>query len=294
MFTTHPVLVTGSSGQLGRETVLLLRAKGYTVVGVDLVPAPTTDAVLDIRDADAVQELARGVGAIIHTAALHGKHYDLQVPRLEFIRTNIEGTLHLLNACVAHGIPKLLYTSTTSIYGQAMVNPDRAVWVDEQLVPQPRDIYDITKQAAEALCQDFCEKEGLQTAVLRVSRFLPEPPNLALNHRLYRGLDARDGALGLLLALEHHFPDFDTFNISAGSPFRPEDMIQLRRDPGAVVQRRLPQAVDVYARQGWNLPTSIDRVYSIDKARRVLGYQPRYTAEYLLQEAAATVPQAES
>ncbi|OUJ74694.1 NAD-dependent epimerase/dehydratase family protein [Hymenobacter crusticola] len=288
MFTTRPVLVTGSSGRLGRETVLLLRAKGYTVIGADLMPAPTTDALLDIRDADAVQELTRGVGAIIHNAALHGKHYDLHVPRLEFVRTNIEGTLHLLNACVAHGIPKLLYTSTTSIYGQAMVHPDQAVWVDEQLVPQPRDIYDITKQAAEALCRDFFDKENVQTAVLRVSRFLPEPPNLTLNHRLYRGLDERDGALGLLLALEHALAGFDTFNISAGSPFQPEDVTQLRHNPAAVIRHRLPQAADVYARLGWVWPASIDRVYSIDKAQRVLGYQPRYTAEYLLQEAAAT------
>jgi len=110
------VLVTGSSGQLGREIVLLLRAHGYQPHGVDLVPAPTTESLLDIRDAAAVRETTRGVQAIIHTAALHGKQYELGFPRLEFVRTNIEGTLNLLNACVEQGIGKLLYTSTTSIY----------------------------------------------------------------------------------------------------------------------------------------------------------------------------------
>lgn len=288
MFTSLPVVVTGSSGRLGREVVLLLRARGYLVRGLDLLPAPTTDALLDIRNADAVRELTRGAGAIIHTAALHGKHYDLRVSRQEFFRTNVEGTLNLLNVCVAHGIPKLLYTSTTSIYGQAMVNPAQAVWVDEDLVPQPRDIYDITKQAAEALCRDFSEKEGVQTVVLRASRFLPEPPNLALNHRLYRGLDERDGAWGHLLALEHPAPGFDTFNISAGSPFQPADLVPLRHDPVVVIRRRLPRAAAVYERLGWVFPATIDRVYCIGKAQRVLGYQPRYTAEYLLQLAATT------
>ncbi|HEX8658256.1 MAG TPA: NAD(P)-dependent oxidoreductase, partial [Hymenobacter sp.] len=114
MASSARILVTGSSGQLGREIVLLLRAQGYAPYGVDLVPAPTTNSLLDVRDAAAVLDAMRGAQAVVHTAALHGKHYELAVPRLEFIRTNVEGTLNLLNACVQHGIKKLLYTSTTS------------------------------------------------------------------------------------------------------------------------------------------------------------------------------------
>ena len=72
---SSPVLVTGSSGRLGRELVGLLLAHGYTVVGVDVVPATTTDRVLDIRDVNAVLAVTREVGTILHTAALHGKHY---------------------------------------------------------------------------------------------------------------------------------------------------------------------------------------------------------------------------
>ncbi|MDF7813940.1 NAD(P)-dependent oxidoreductase [Hymenobacter sp. YC55] len=281
---TAPIFVTGSAGRLGQEVVLLLRQRGYRVIGADLVLAPTTDILLDIRNREAVLEATRGCGAVIHTAALHGKHYDLQIPRLEFVYTNVEGTLHLLDACVAHQIQKFVYTSTTSIYGQALVNPHQAVWVDEELPPQPRDIYDITKQAAEALCRDFFEKEGLETTVLRVGRFLPESPNLAANHRLYRGLDARDGALGHVLALEHPFSSFEVFNIAAGSPFEQADLPLLKHDPTAVIGRRLPEATHIYQQRGWTFPSSIDRVYRIEKAQRMLGYRPRYTAQYLLQE----------
>ncbi len=282
------VLVTGSAGRLGRETVLLLRARGYRVVGVDLVRSPTTDRLLDVRDEAAVRAATRGVQAVIHTAALHGKQYEAGVPRREFVRTNIEGTLNLLTACAGQGIRKFIYTSTTSIYGAAMVQPDQAVWVTEDLVPQPRDIYDLTKQAAEGLCRDFFEKEGICTVVLRVARFLPEPANLAANHRLYRGLDPRDGALGHLLALEQAFTSFEVLNISAGSPFQPEDLRALKHAPAAVITQRLPAAASAYPRLGWQFPVSIDRVYSIEKARRLLGYEPHYTAELLLQQALQT------
>lgn len=284
---TAPVLVTGYAGRLGREIVLLLRRHGYPVLGADLVAAPTTDVVLDIRDAAAVSTVVQAAGAVIHTAALHGRHYDLRLPRLEFVRTNVEGTLHLLNACVTHSLRKFLYTSTTSIYGQAMVHPSEAVWVTEELAPQPRDIYDITKQAAEALCRDFFEKEGLETTVLRVGRFLPEPANLSANHRLYRGLDERDGAQAHLLALEKSFSTFEVFNVAAGSPFERSDVAQLKHDPASVICHRLPEAADVYQQLGWQFPVSIDRVYCIEKAQRLLGYAPQYTPQYLLQAAAS-------
>ena len=287
---TAPILVTGSAGRLGREIVRLLRRHGYPVLGADLVAAPTTDVVLDIRDAAAVAAAVQAAGAVIHTAALHGRHYDLHVPRLEFVRTNVEGTLHLLNACVAHGLRKFLYTSTTSIYGQALVHPREAVWVTEELVPQPRDIYDITKQAAEALCRDFFEQEGLETTVLRVGRFLPEPANLAANHRLYRGLDERDGAQAHLLTLEKSFATFEVFNIAAGSPFERSDVVQLKQDPGSVIRHRLLDVAAAYQQLGWQFPASIDRVYCIEKAQRWLGYAPQYTAAQLLREATHATP----
>ena len=143
----------------------------------------------------------------------------------------------------------------------------------------------ITKQAAEALCRDFFEREGLETVVLRVGRFLPEPPDLTLTHRLYRGLDERDGAVGLLLALEQSFTTFGVFNIAAGSPFQREDLADLKNNPQVAMARRIPGLASDYKRLGWQPPASIDRVYSIEKAQRILGYAPRYTAEWLIQQA---------
>jgi len=278
------VLVTGSSGQLGAATVKHLRQHGHNVYGVDIIPAGTTDQLLDIKDKAAVEAAAKGIDAIIHTAAIHGKHYELNYPREAFIDTNIYGTLNLLDICVKNGISKFLYTSTTSIYGSAMVDADKAVWVDESLTEMPRDIYDITKQAAEQLCKDFFYKEGLQTSVYRVGRFLPEDDNLKINHRLYRGLDERDGAEALRLALGVTFANFEIFNISSGSPFNQSETGLLKHSPKRVILQHYPQAEEIYRAKGWVFPKTIDRVYVCDKAKKQLGYSPQYTFAYLLHK----------
>lgn len=278
------IFVTGSSGQLGREIVQLLRLTGYEVIGADLAPGETTDCLLDVRDKTSVLELTKGCHAIIHTAAMHGKHYALHYPREAFLHTNIDGTFNLLNACVANGIGKLLYTSTTSIYGNAMDDPDKAVWVDETLTPDPRDIYDITKLTAELLCRDYFEKEGIETVSLRVSRFLPESDRTKAIHRLYRGLDERDGAKAHLLALEKKFDRFEVFNISAKSPFQKEDLPDLMRNPAAVIAKYHPHAPAFFASCNWDFPDQIDRVYAIDKAQALLDYQPAYNFDAFLNQ----------
>jgi UDP-glucose 4-epimerase len=281
-FEPMKILVTGSSGKLGSATVRHLKAHKHSVYGIDLVKSATTDELTDITNYAAVTGICRNVDAVIHTAALHGKHYDLGYPRSAFVETNITGTLNLLNACIKNGVGQFLFTSTTSIYGDAMANTEKAVWVDEHLAERPRDIYDITKQTAEQLCRDFFYKEGLQSSVYRVARFLPEPDNLKLNHRLYRGLDERDGAEALRLALDIIFENFEIFNISSGSPFNKADIYSIKRNPKDTILRHYPQAAAIYHANGWDFPATIDRVYDCQKARRYLSYQPVYTFEHLL------------
>ncbi len=277
------VLVTGSAGKLGRAVVERLKSANIAVIGADVLPGETTDIILDIRNKNEVKAACEGIDAIIHTAALHGKHYDLSYSREAFIDTNVYGTLNLLNAAVAHSVKQFLYISTTSIYGDAMVDANQAVWVDEDLAVQPRDIYDITKQTAEQLCKDFFYKEGLQTSVYRVGRFLPEEPNLEANHRLYRGLDERDGAEALYLALQQHFQKFEVFNIASSSPFAKADLPLLKNNPTEAILKLYPEAAAVYQAKKWTFPKSIDRVYVTEKAITLLGYSPKYTFDYLLK-----------
>jgi UDP-glucose 4-epimerase len=69
---------------------------------------------------------------------------------------------------------------------------------------------------------------------------------------------------------------FDVFNIAAHSPFQESDIPALLRDAPSVLQNRVPQALEFFARNGWSMPKNIDRVYVIEKAMQLLGYRPVY------------------
>jgi UDP-glucose 4-epimerase len=280
------ILVTGSSGLLGTAIATAL-APTHQVVGLDRRPGPATSHLGELEDHALLATAMVGVEAVIHTASLHAPHVG-RIDRGTFIRVNVDATRHLLELAAAAGIRHVVYTSTTSVYGRALVPRDRAVWVTEALRPQPRDIYDETKLAAEALCAQFSRETSLPVICLRTARFFPEPPELTATYRLHRGVDVRDVVTAHLLAVEHETMPFGVFNISAESPFREMDTNDLLRDAPGVIRRRLPWAEQAWADRGWRLPDRIDRVYAIAAAQHQLGFQPRYNVADLFANASAT------
>ncbi len=275
------ILLTGSSGQVGAAIAQSL-AHDHAVLGLDLIPGSHTTQIGNITDAALVDSLVSQVDAVIHTASLHAPHVKSR-SRADFVATNVEGTQRLLDAAIKHGLSRFVYTSTTSLYGHAMVSAEQAVWVTEELPPVPRDIYDETKLAAEAYCREAA-RHGLPCLSLRISRCFPEADELMATYRLYRGVDLRDVAAAHRLALLANLPRFEVFNISARTPFAPEDTTTLLHNAPAVIQRRCPELEWEFAKRGWRLPQSIDRVYVIDKAEKVLGFSPRYNYEAVLAE----------
>ncbi len=275
------ILVTGSSGQLGAEVARQL-ASTDTVIGLDVRPGEWTTVVGDITDASQIADLMRGVDAVIHIASLHAPHV-VQRSMQDFIDTNITGTLRLLEAASAAHVRRFVYTSTTSVYGAALVSEGgKAIWVTEELTPRPRDIYDVTKLAAEELCRLLARDHGLSAICLRVSRFFAQAPDLMAAYRLYRGADVRDIAAAHVLAARNEDIAFDIFTISARSPFQRADTSELLTDAPAVIRRYYPDAEDVFRAHGWALPASIDRVYVTEKAERLLGYAPQHNFAELL------------
>lgn len=273
------ILVTGTSGSIGGAIATRLR-RGHEVRGIDLVRGPATTELADLADAARIDALMPGVEAIVHVASLHAPHVGVR-SEADFQRTNVLGTAVLLEAARRHGVQRLVYTSTTSVFGRALVPTDRAVWVTEDLEPQPRDIYDQTKLAAEALCCRAAERGDLRVVVLRMSRCFSESPAEMLLHRLHRGVDARDVAEAHVLALRHP-ANFRVFLISAPTPFREADVVELWRDAPALLRQRCPEICAEFARAGWNLPPRLDRVYCIERAVRELGYHPRFDYRVLL------------
>jgi nucleoside-diphosphate-sugar epimerase len=272
------VLVTGSSGRIG-SVIARHIAKTHDVVGLDVIAGPQTTRLGSISDSPLVDALTSKVDAVIHTAALHAPHVGVK-SNAAFHETNVGGTKCLVDAALKHGVGRFVFTSTTSIYGAAMVAADRAVWVTEELSPIARDIYDETKLAAEQICR-AAAIAGLPCISLRMSRCFPEPDELTAIYRFYRGVDARDVAEAHLLALESDIGGFETLNISAATAFQRSECEELITAADQVIVRHYSWSEAAFARRGWTLPTRIDRVYVIDKAKRILGYRPRYNIESL-------------
>jgi UDP-glucose 4-epimerase len=295
------ILVTGSAGHLGEALVRTLRARRRDVVGIDLRASPFTARTGSIADRAFVKSAMAGIDTVLHAATLHKPHVATH-SRQDFVDTNITGTLNLLEEAAAAGVKAFVFTSTTSVYGDALRPPADApaVWVTEDLAPVPRNIYGATKAAAEDLCQLFHRNQGLPVLVLRTSRFFPEEDddkgvraaftdgNLKANEFLYRRVDVEDIVEAHLNAAERAPAiGFAKYIISAATPFTPEDLAELRRDAPAVVRRRVPEYAAVYGRLGWRMAPSIDRVYVSDKARRELGWQPRYDFRRVVELVAA-------
>jgi UDP-glucose 4-epimerase len=273
-------LVTGSSGQLGAVICSLLSGE-HSIIGVDAAPGECTSRLGDIIDLEFIHSVTKGMDVIIHTCSLHAPHLKTRSSE-DFVSTNINGTLILLKSAVQNGIGRFIYTSTTSLYGHAMVSRERAVWVTEDLLPRPRDIYDVTKIAAEGLCEAYANEHDLQCVSLRVSRYFPEPDYLTAIYRLYRGVDVRDAAHAHILAMEKEMDGYEVFNISGESPFSEDETVDLLHDAGGVLLRHFPSIEKAFAKKGWKLPKSIDRVYSIEKAKALLDYRPRHNFDFLM------------
>jgi len=283
------VLLTGSSGWLGRFLARRLRAAGHAVTGLDVAPGADTDVVGSVADPAVVaRAFERGVEAVVHAGALH-KPDIARYPAHAFVDVNVTGTLNLLEAAAAAGHDRFVFTSTTSLMISQAIRDEAdpaAVWLDERSGPlEPRNIYGVTKLAAEQLCRLFAAERGLGCAVLRTGRFFPEEDdthrdlsgeNQKANEFLHRRLTVEDAAEAHIAALDRA-PElgFETFIISAPTPFRPEDAAELKRDAAAVIARLYPDAAALYAARGWTLPRSIGRVYDAGKAERLLGFRCR-------------------
>jgi nucleoside-diphosphate-sugar epimerase len=266
------VLMTGSTGLLGRLVCEALRAR-HQVTGIDAVAGPQTDFLADIRDAGAMAARLQGQDAVVHLAALHAPHRERGFSEAAFVAINVDATAQLLQQARAAGVRRFVLASSTSVYGDALSDGEQAVWVTESLPPRPRDIYDQTKLAAEALCAEAFAGDFV-TAALRIGRCFAEPAREMALYRLYRGVAAVDVAQAFGAALLADLAQFEVFNISAASPFLPADCRQLKTDAAALLRQRLPGIEADFAAQGWRLPDSIDRVYVIAKAEAMLGYCP--------------------
>ncbi|MEI9851371.1 MAG: NAD(P)-dependent oxidoreductase [Sphingomonas sp.] len=282
------ILLTGSSGWLGRYLAPMLRVAGHEVTGLDVAPGADTQVVGSVADRALVDRTLgdRGIEAVIHGGALH-KPDIVRYPAQAFVDVNVTGTLNLIEAAVAAGHDRFVFTSTTSLMISEAIRAERsahAVWLDENSGPlEPRNIYGVTKLAAENLCRLARIEQGLACVVLRTARFFPEDDdthrepsgdNLKANEFLNRRLTVEDAARAHVVALDRAPAiGFGTYIVSAPTPFAREEAEELKADAPTVIARHFPDAPALYAARGWRLPESIGRVYDAGLAERQLGFR---------------------
>ena len=298
------ILVTGSAGHLGEALMRTLIETSDQPIGIDIKKSDFTDEVGSITDRAFVKRCMRGVHAVLHTATLHKPHIVTHT-RQDFVDTNITGTLNLLEEATAAGVGDFVFTSTTSVFGRALTPPPgaSAAWITEDVVPVPKNIYGVTKLAAENLCELFHRIRGLSCLILRTSRFFPDPDdrketrekyaddNVKINEFLYRRADIADVVDVHLLALQKVLTiGFGRYIVSATTPFTTADLVGLRTDAAAVVGGRVPGYAPVYAARGWSMFSSIDRVYDNARARRDLGWRPVFDFARVVQDLEAGGP----
>lgn len=309
--------VTGAAGFIGSHLCERLLAAGHEVVGVDnfddfyeparkrrnLEAATATERFrlveADVQDPDAVRAALEGAEGVVHLAARAGVRPSFDDP-LTYLRSNVAGTATLLDALVVAGVPRLVFISSSSVYGDGAESPFR----EDRSPGVPRSPYAATKVAGEAMCRAFIGRIPRIAALRLFSVYGPrQRPDLALqtfarcidagepipilgstdSFRDYTYVD--DIVTGIVAALECD-EEWALVNLGSGSPVTLEDMIrELEQCFGREAEREL-----LPAHPGDLFGTWADT----SAAERILGVRPEWTfhrgvksfVEWFRQEAA--------
>jgi UDP-glucuronate 4-epimerase len=281
--TSAPILVTGSSGFIGRHVVRQLAASGHQVTATDYRPQaePLPDGVKFQRCDLRTDPLPRGdFAAIVHLAALAGVRPSLDRP-LDYEATNVLATLRLLEHCRQSGIGHFVLASSSSVYG-----PDTQLPAEESATPCPQSPYALTKLHAEQWGQLYAKLHGLNFLALRFfSVWGPgQRPDLALEN-FRRKIEAgqpvvingdgsqrrdlthlSDVARAVELALRWPGPGADVLNVGTGRNHSVLDMLAAVTPPGSTPR------IDYRPANPADVPATLADVKS---AQKELGWTPR-------------------
>lgn len=290
------ILVTGTSGHLGEALARTFLNLGIDYVGVDIKHSDYTQYVGDLSNKEFVDKIVDDIDYVIHSATLHKPHVATHTKE-DFINSNVLSTLNLLQASTAKGVKGFLFTSTTSTFGDSMKPKENepAVWVTEELKSLPKNIYGVTKNTAEELCLLFFRNEKLPCLVLKTSRFFLEKDddpikrvkfqdlNIKANEYLNRRLDIEDAVSAHLIGLKKvEEIGFGKYIISSTPPFTKNNLKELNKDANSVVKSIYPEFEELYNKKGWKMFPQIGRVYINEKARKELGWNPKYDFKHIL------------
>ncbi|MFI6264973.1 NAD-dependent epimerase/dehydratase family protein [Micromonospora sp. NPDC051006] len=280
------VVVTGATGKLGRAVVRHLRDVGVDVLAVDRAGGRDPRDVdgefllVDLTDYGQVVEAFTGgadehagrVDAIVHLAAVPAPGL---LPNATTFANNSAATYNVFAAARAAGIKRVVWASSETVLGLPFDTPPPYAPVDEEYAPRPESTYSLNKALEEEMARHFCRWDpelvmvGLRFSnVMDVEDYAPFPsfdadPRLR-RWNLWGYIDARDGAQAVERGLAHDQPGADVFIIANADTVMSRSSASLMAEvyPGVELRKELGEH---------------ETLLSIDKARRVLGYQPRHS-----------------
>ncbi|MEX0853193.1 MAG: NAD(P)-dependent oxidoreductase [Bauldia sp.] len=282
------IIVTGGSGKVGRACVRELMQHGYDVTSIDLVPPPgqtnpptpsnvrfsradVTDFGQAMAALSMIDERVAKVTAIVHLAAIPAPG---QAPNHVTFATNTISTYNIFEAARQLGIRNVVWASSETVYGIPYPKGPAYVPVDEA-IQRPETAYSLSKLVGEEIAKQYCRWDRrLKIIGLRFSNVM-EPEDYARfpafdkdprsrHWNLWTYIDARDAAQAIRLALEARITGAEVFGIANADSVmsRPNDELLAEVFPRAKRQRPVEPN---------------ESLISIDKAREVLGYRPKYS-----------------
>ena len=277
------VVVTGSSGKLGQAVVTDLAEHGYDVVTVDQAPPPPGQpgqfTRADLTDLGQVVELLTGVDdrysgvdAVVHLAAIPAP--GLRTSGATF-HNNVPSTFDVFQAVKIAGVKKVVWASSETVLGLPFDVPPPYVPVDEDYAVLPNSTYSLGKAVEEEMARHYARWDPeLSIIGLRFSNVMaladyaefPSWQDDAARRRwnLWGYIDARDGAQAVRLAVESELTGFEAFVVANADTVMERDSADLVAEefPGVEVRRPLE---------------GTETLLSIDKARRLLGFEPQHS-----------------
>lgn len=269
------IVVTGGSGRLGIKVVEQLRADGFDVLAVDIKNPDTPSGrfmQVDLMDSSAVTDVLKGMDAVIHLGAIPG---PLSHPQPVTFRNNVMSTWNVAEAAAVHELQRVVFASSLFTIGwheSADAYWPQYVPVDENHPLTPFEAYGLSKVVGEEILASMSRRTGIPSVSLRITNIIQEEQSSALpwpvpndtnpaRFVLWPYTEINDAAAACALALKADTRGHEPFFIAA------ED-IRFDANTRELLQRFAP-AVQI---RGPLLESA--SVISIDKAKRMLGFQP--------------------
>ena len=270
------VLVTGGTGYIGSRVTDFLKKQGDDVS--TLGSKSKADIVADVTDFDEVKKAVKSFDAVCHLAGRIGAKASFENPR-EYFLVNSVGTLNVLEAARLAETKRVVFTSSLTVYGKANYLP-----IDEKHPTNPLSPYGYSKLVAEEICRNYSQMYGLNVNIVRISYvYGPGQENLLIPTIISQLEKEKVVLKNLDFKLDYIFVDdiasaiakcldidsSDVFNIGFGKSTSGKELIDAF---SRVVGKELNVQVTDPKREE-------EQVLNIDKAKRVLGWEPKIDIE---------------